>query len=78
MRFKVAFHCEWDDGFVEDGGNGPESNPAYNASRGYECPMTKSRNQYLSEKADEERRKCRDWLLKFMRGKVLEDWEANQ
>jgi hypothetical protein len=23
--------------------------------------------QELSEKADEERRKCRDWLLKFMR-----------
>ena len=29
--------------------------------------MTKSRNQQLSEKADEERRRCRDWLLKFMR-----------
>jgi hypothetical protein len=31
--------------------------------------MTKSRKQELLEKADEERRKCRDWLLKFMRGK---------
>jgi len=30
--------------------------------------MTKSRQQELSEKAGEERRKCRDWLLKFMRG----------
>jgi hypothetical protein len=26
----------------------------------------KSRQQQLSEKADEERRRCRDWLLKFM------------
>ena len=30
--------------------------------------MPKSRKQELSEKADEERRKCRDWLLKFIRG----------
>jgi hypothetical protein len=30
--------------------------------------MTKSRKQELLEKADEERRKSRDWLLKFMRG----------
>ena len=26
----------------------------------------KNRQQQLSEKADEERRRCRDWLLKFM------------
>jgi len=26
----------------------------------------KNRQQDLSEKADEERRRCRDWLLKFM------------
>jgi hypothetical protein len=30
--------------------------------------MTKSRGQRLSEKADEERRRCRDWLLHFMHG----------
>jgi hypothetical protein len=30
--------------------------------------MTKSRKQELSEKAQEEQRRCRDWLLKFMRG----------
>jgi hypothetical protein len=29
--------------------------------------MTKSRSQELSEKAAEERRRCRDWLLPFMR-----------
>lgn len=29
--------------------------------------MTPSRSQELSAKADEERRRCRDWLLKFMR-----------
>jgi hypothetical protein len=29
--------------------------------------MIKTRKQELSEKADEERRRCRDWLLKFMR-----------
>jgi hypothetical protein len=28
-----------------------------------------SRSQELSAKADEERRRCRDWLLKFMREK---------
>jgi hypothetical protein len=28
--------------------------------------MTKSRSQELSEKAGEERRQCRDWLLRFM------------
>jgi hypothetical protein len=30
--------------------------------------MTKTRRQQLSEKAEEEQRRCRDWLLKFMRG----------
>jgi hypothetical protein len=30
--------------------------------------MTKSRKQELSEKAQEEQRRCRDWLLKYMRG----------
>jgi hypothetical protein len=30
--------------------------------------MTKTRSQELSEKADEERRRCREWLLPFMRG----------
>jgi hypothetical protein len=30
--------------------------------------MTKTRSQELSEKAQEEQRRCRDWLLKFMRG----------
>ena len=29
--------------------------------------MSKTRNQELSEKADDERRRCRDWLLPFMR-----------
>jgi hypothetical protein len=29
--------------------------------------MSKSRKQELSEKAYEEQRRCRDWLLKFMR-----------
>jgi hypothetical protein len=28
--------------------------------------MTKTRSQQLSEKANEERRRCRDWLLPFM------------
>jgi hypothetical protein len=28
--------------------------------------MTKSRTQELSEKAHDERRRCRDWLLPFM------------
>jgi hypothetical protein len=28
--------------------------------------MPKSRSQELSEKADQERRRCRDWLLRFM------------
>jgi hypothetical protein len=28
--------------------------------------MTNSRKQELSEKADQERLRCRDWLLKFM------------
>jgi hypothetical protein len=28
--------------------------------------MTKNRSQKLSEKADAERRRCRDWLLPFM------------
>ena len=28
--------------------------------------MAKSRSQILSEKADAERRRCRDWLLPFM------------
>lgn len=31
--------------------------------------MTKSRSQILSEKADAERRRCRDWLLPFMQNK---------
>ena len=30
--------------------------------------VMKSRQQELSEKADEERRRCRDWLLRFMQG----------
>src|SRR5207302_3784849 len=30
--------------------------------------MTKSRSQELAEKADRERRRCRDWLLRFMQG----------
>jgi hypothetical protein len=30
--------------------------------------MTKTRSQQLSEKAEQEQRRCRDWLLKFMRG----------
>ena len=30
--------------------------------------MTKTRSQELSEKAQEEQRRCRDWLLKYMRG----------
>jgi len=29
--------------------------------------MTRNRRQELSEKADDERRRCRDWLLPFMR-----------
>jgi hypothetical protein len=29
--------------------------------------VSKTRNQELSEKADDERRRCRDWLLPFMR-----------
>jgi hypothetical protein len=29
--------------------------------------MSKTRSQKLSERADEERRRCRDWLLPFMR-----------
>ena len=29
--------------------------------------MTRRRNQVLSEKAAEERRRCRDWLLRYMR-----------
>jgi hypothetical protein len=29
--------------------------------------MTKSRNQELSQKAHEEQRRCRDWLLRFMK-----------
>lgn len=33
-----------------------------------ERTVSKSRSQELSEKADEERRRCRDWLLSFMRG----------
>ena len=28
--------------------------------------LMKTRQQELSEKADEERRRCRDWLIKFM------------
>jgi hypothetical protein len=31
------------------------------------APITSSRSQELSAKADEERRRCRDWLLQFMR-----------
>ena len=31
--------------------------------------ITKTRSQKLSEKADEERRRCRDWLLPFMQNK---------
>jgi hypothetical protein len=30
--------------------------------------MAKTRSQELSEKAEEEQRRCREWLLKFMRG----------
>ena len=30
--------------------------------------VTKSRSQELSEKASDERGRCHDWLLKFMRG----------
>jgi hypothetical protein len=33
--------------------------------------MAKSRSQILSETADEERRKCRDWLLEFVDGNNL-------
>ena len=29
--------------------------------------MTKTRSQQLSEKADEQRRRCRQWLLPFNR-----------
>jgi hypothetical protein len=29
--------------------------------------MTKSRSQDLSQKAHEEQRRCRDWLLRFMK-----------
>lgn len=32
------------------------------------CAMTKSRSEELAERAAEERRRCRDWLLQFMRG----------
>jgi len=39
----------------------------YKASNRHRA-MTPSRSQELSAKADEERRRCRDWLLKFMRG----------
>jgi hypothetical protein len=28
--------------------------------------MTKTRRQILSEKADDERQRCRDWLLRFI------------
>lgn len=31
-----------------------------------DAAMTKSRSQQLSEKADDERRRCCDWLLRFM------------
>lgn len=31
------------------------------------APITSSRSQELSAKAGEERRRCRDWLLNFMR-----------
>jgi hypothetical protein len=31
--------------------------------------MTKTRSQELSDRADEERRRCRDWLLPFMQNK---------
>jgi hypothetical protein len=30
--------------------------------------MAKTRSQQLSEKAEEEQQRCREWLLKFMRG----------
>lgn len=30
--------------------------------------MTKTRSQELSEKANAERKRCRDWLLQFMQG----------
>jgi hypothetical protein len=30
--------------------------------------LMKSRKQELSEKASEEQRRCREWLLKFMQG----------
>ena len=35
--------------------------------------MTKSRSQELSEKADDERSRCRDWLVPFMRRRPIED-----
>jgi hypothetical protein len=31
--------------------------------------MTKTRSQELSDRADDERRRCRDWLLPFMQTK---------
>jgi hypothetical protein len=31
--------------------------------------MTKTRSQDLSQKAQEEQRRCRDWLLRFMKNK---------
>jgi hypothetical protein len=37
------------------------------ARKGLMLPTIKARNQELSEKADGERRRCRDWLLPFMR-----------
>ena len=46
--------------------------------------MTKTRSQQLSEKADEQRRRCREWLLPFnhlvpslstlVRGRDATDW----
>jgi hypothetical protein len=37
------------------------------ARKGLTLPTIKARNQELSEKADDERRRRRDWLLPFMR-----------
>jgi hypothetical protein len=31
--------------------------------------MSKSRSQQFSERAEDERRQCREWLLRFMQGK---------
>ena len=54
---------------IENGSTEPYSpNPRSEFPRAgsWACSMTKSRSQELSEKAEEERRRCRDWLLPFM------------